>query len=144
MFTNYNKVLLHAAYKACNNGEIPVSAIAVMNGNIIAKACNNVEKTKDKTAHAEMLLLRKIKNKLGHSNFIDDNISIYVTLEPCAMCMAALSMCRIKTIFYFLDEPKFGGLRIFTQKSAYFRPDIYHIPNAEYEELFKSFFQKLR
>lgn len=144
MFKNYNKILLHAAQKAFSSGEVPVSAIAVMQGKVIAKTYNNVETAKDKTAHAEILLLRKIQKKLGYSNFTNDNISVHVTLEPCCMCMAALSMCGIKTIFYFLEEPKFGGSRIFTSQSAYFKPDIYHTPNAKYETLFKSFFEKLR
>ena len=144
MFKTYTKTLIALAKKAYNAGEVPVAAIAVQNGKIIAKAINQVEKNQDKTAHAEMLLIQKLRKKFGYSNFINDDITIYVTLEPCCMCMAAISMCGIKAVFYLAEEKKFGGGRIFLNKSAYKMLDMYYLHNEEYAAMLKLFFQKLR
>lgn len=144
MFKTYNKILIDLAKKAYKLGEVPVSALAVQNGKIIAKAHNLVEKNKDKTSHAEAILIKKLQRKFGHSNFIDEKISVYVTLQPCCMCMAMLSVCGVGSIFYLLEEKKFGGTRIFANNSAYRIPEIYYMHSEEYENLLKEFFKKLR
>jgi tRNA(adenine34) deaminase len=144
MFEKYTKILINLAKKASSEGEVPISAIAVQNGEIIAKAHNKTEKNQDKTAHAEMLLIRKLQKKFGHSNFINEKISIYTSLQPCCMCMAAISSCGFIAVFYLLEEQKFGGQRIFLNNSAYKKVEMWHIESEEYEEILKGFFQKLR
>jgi tRNA(adenine34) deaminase len=144
MFKNYTNTLLLEAKKALNMNEVPVSAIAVIDGKIIAKAHNKTVKLQNKTAHAEMLLIQKLRKKLKTTHFFDMNISVYITLEPCCMCVTALAMCGIKNVFYMLEDEKFGGVNKVFVNTAYFKPNFYFVYNEEYQNLLQSFFQKQR
>jgi tRNA(adenine34) deaminase len=144
MFKNYSKVLIKEAKKALNYEEVPVSAIAVYEEKIIAKSYNKVEQKKDKTAHAEILLIQKLRKKFGTTHFFGLNISVYVTLEPCCMCVSVLAMCGIQNVFYMLEDEKFGGINKVFVNSAYFMPNFYLVYNEEYHKILQNFFQSIR
>jgi len=145
MFKNYSKVLLKMVEKAVAKGEVPVACIAVLNGQIIARAYNLVERRMDKMAHAEMLVLEKLRKKFKTTHFFGMELSLYVTLEPCCMCATAISMCGVKNVFYMAEEQKFGGIeRIYTGKSAYFKPNFFFVESKEYQLLISSFFVGVR
>ena len=99
--------LLKNAKKAAKKGEIPVSALVVNNNKIISSSFNKREKLKDITAHAEILAIKKANKKLNA--WMLDNATLYVTLEPCAMCAGAIIQSRIKRVVYAASEPKFGS-----------------------------------
>ncbi|MFT4967986.1 MAG: tRNA(adenine34) deaminase [Candidatus Deianiraeaceae bacterium] len=145
MFKNYQQLALQESKNALKNGEVPVGAVAVCDGVVIARAYNRSEEHRNKTLHAEMVIIDELRKIYGNTHFFGKNISIYVTLEPCCMCLSAMSMCGIKCIYYMLEDVKFGGVsRIFTESSSYFKPDIYYIYNEEYHVLLKEFFENIR
>lgn len=145
MFNNFDKILLKLAKKAVKNGEIPIACIAVLDGKIIAKAHNLVEKRKNKMAHAEIIVLEKLRKKFNTTHFFGMKISFYITLEPCCMCVSAISMCGIENVFYMLEDKKIGGIeRIYTQNSSYFKPNFFVIASEEYSNLLLDFFKSLR
>ncbi len=145
MFNNFSDILLKLAKKAEKNGEIPIACIAVVNGKIIAKAHNLVEKRKNKMAHAEIIVLEKLRKKFNTTHFFGMKISLYITLEPCCMCISAISMCGIENVIYMLEDKKIGGIeRAYTQHSSYFKPNFFITPSHEYEKLLLEFFQYLR
>lgn len=94
---------------AATEGEIPVGAVAVVDNKIIAQAHNRREATCDPCAHAEILLLREVGARLGTWHF--ENVTVYVTLEPCPMCAGALVAARVRTLVYGAQDPKGGGVR---------------------------------
>lgn len=130
------------AEKAFYEDEVPVGAVIVCNGKIIAKAHNMVEQLNDVTAHAEMLAITAAEEALG-TKFLE-NCVLYVTLEPCFMCAGALRWSRIGCIVYAAKDEKFGY--------SQFAPDILHpktrIENKELQniaaELMKKFFMTKR
>jgi tRNA(adenine34) deaminase len=145
MFNNFSDILLKLAKKAAKNGEIPIACIAVLDGNIIAKAYNLVEKRKNKMAHAEMIVLEKLRKKFNTTHFFGMKISLYITLEPCCMCISAISMCGIENVFYMLEDKKIGGIeRIYTENSSYFKPNLFLVEAPQYEKLLIDFFKNLR
>ncbi len=97
---------LKEAQKALEEGEMPVGAVVVCGGKIVARAHNQVEKLRDATAHAEMLALTAAMNALG-AKYLND-CTLYVTLEPCQMCAGALFWSKIKRIVYAAPDPKLG------------------------------------
>lgn len=101
------KAAIAEARKAEAVGDVPVGAIAVMEGKIIARAHNLKEKAQDPTGHAEILLLRKTAKKLKSWRLSE--IEVYVTLEPCLMCVGALIQARVKRVVYGTDDPKAGA-----------------------------------
>ncbi|MBU1726046.1 MAG: tRNA adenosine(34) deaminase TadA [Candidatus Omnitrophica bacterium] len=98
---------LKEAQKAFDEDEVPVGAVVVHEGRIIARGHNQIERLKDPTAHAEMLALTSATNFLG-SKWLN-NASIYVTIEPCSMCAGALVLARIKSLYYGAKDPKTGA-----------------------------------
>ena len=140
---------LKQARKALIQDEVPVGAIIVnrLNGKIIAKAHNMVEAKNNALLHAEMIVITKACKILGSKNLSD--YDIYVNLEPCTMCAAAISYTRIGRLFYGAADPKQGavenGVRFFTSSSCFHRPEIYDGLLADISsDLIKSFFQKIR
>ncbi len=138
---------LKMAKLAFKKDEVPVGAVIVENGKIIAKAHNKNLTLTDPTAHAEILSLRKAAKIKGSSNL--SNCDIYVTLEPCAMCAAAISLAKIKRIYYGASEKKFGaiesGIKLFSANSCYHRPEVYSaISETESKELMVNFFKNKR
>ena len=93
--------------QANDEGEVPVGAVAVRQDSIIASAYNQVEKLKDATAHAEIILLTKVSAVTGDWRLND--VTVYVTKEPCPMCAGALVNSRVKRVVFGMCDPKFGG-----------------------------------
>jgi tRNA(adenine34) deaminase len=119
---------LDEAVSAATQGEVPVGAVLVDGaGAIVAAAGNRVERDHDPTAHAEMLVLRDGAARLGAKRL--ENCDLYVTLEPCPMCAAAIGLARIRRLYFGAYDPKGGGVehgpRIFQQPTCHHRPEIY-------------------
>ena len=138
---------LSQAKIAYREGEVPVGAVAVIDGQIIAKAYNQVEQLKDATAHAEMLLLTKISSHIGDWRF--NNVTLYVTKEPCSMCAGAMVNCRLGKLVYGIYDKKYGAagsaLNVTDFPGSLHRvPAIGGILHDNCLELFQSFFKNLR
>jgi tRNA(adenine34) deaminase len=129
-------------------GEVPVGAALVWpDGMVVAKAGNRVEERHDPTAHAEMLVLREGTAALGQKQL--DGCDLYVTLEPCPMCAAAISLARIRRLYFSAYDPKSGGVehgpRIFDQSTCHHRPEIYGgLDERRGAALLRAFFQARR
>ncbi|MBV8747051.1 MAG: nucleoside deaminase [Xanthobacteraceae bacterium] len=135
------------ARDAAAAGEVPVGCVIVRAGTIIARARNRTLADHDPTAHAEMLALRAAAEALGSERLVD--CDLYVTLEPCTMCAAAISFARIRRLYYGAADPKGGGVehgvRFFTAPTCHHRPEVYGgIAEAEAGELLKEFFRARR
>lgn len=103
----FMKEALKEAEKAYRKDEVPVGAVVVLGGKIISRAHNLIRLKKDPTAHAEMLAVKKAARKTGNERLL--KASLYVNIEPCAMCAGALVLSRIETLIYGADEPKTGA-----------------------------------
>jgi tRNA(adenine34) deaminase len=128
-------------------GEVPVGCVIVRDGIVIARAGNRTLTDRDPTAHAEMLAIRQAAAVLGSERLLD--CDLYVTLEPCAMCVAAISFARIRRLYYGAADPKGGavenGVRYFSSPTCHHRPDLYGgIGEAEAGILLKDFFRVRR
>ena len=135
------------ARQAAEAGEVPVGAVLMQEGAVIARAGNRVLRDKDPTAHAEMLVIRTGAQVLGRERLI--GCDLYVTLEPCAMCAGALSLARIRRLYYAAEDQKGGavehGPRFFAQPTCHHAPDVYGgIRASEAALLLRDFFQGLR
>lgn len=143
----FMELALAQAKLAFKKDEVPVGAIIVENGKIITSAYNCNLTKKDPTAHAEILTLRKAAKIMGSSRL--DNCDLYVTLEPCAMCAAAIALARIRRVYYAASDIKFGavenGARIFSSSSCFHQPEIYSgILEEESRKLMQDFFRSKR
>ncbi len=105
----YMEKALEAARKAAKADEVPIGAVAVMNGAVIAAAHNDRERTKDPLGHAELLLLQKVVEKKVLPSWRFDEVDIYVTCEPCLMCMGALLQARVRRLIFGCHDPKAGA-----------------------------------
>lgn len=121
--------------------EIPVGAIIVFEGKIIARAHNEVEKLKDPTAHAELIAITQAANFLN--NWRLNNVFLYVTLEPCLMCTGAIILARIPHLIYGVDDNKIGAVRNFPYQNRPFKVNAGILAN-EYKILLTSFFKTIR
>jgi tRNA(adenine34) deaminase len=138
---------LSEARAADDAGEVPVGCVIVREGKIIARAANRTLRDRDPTAHAEMLAVRQAASALGSERLTD--CDLYVTLEPCAMCAAALSFARIRRLYYGAADPKGGavdnGVRFFAAQTCHHRPEVYGgIGETEAAGLLKEFFKARR
>ena len=151
---NYNyfmKLALEEAIISFNEGEVPVGAVSVLNNKVLVKSGNKMEKDKNPLQHAEMLVLlrsARILYNLGQPIKFQ-KLDLYVTLEPCPMCAQAISLMRIKNLYYGADDLKGGGIKhgpkVFDQNSCNHRPTINSgILAKESEKLLNDFFKKLR
>jgi tRNA(adenine34) deaminase len=127
--------------------EVPVGAVVVRGGGVIARAGNRTLRDRDPTAHAEMLAIRQAAAVLGSERLVD--CDLYVTLEPCAMCAAAISFARIRRLYYGAADPKGGavdnGVRFFSSETCHHRPELYGgIAESEAAALLKDFFKARR
>src|SRR5690349_2346057 len=117
---------LDLAAEAAAAGEVPVGAVVTLGEEVIAESRNAMRGSLDPTAHAEMEAIRAAAAKLGTSRL--DDCTLWVTLEPCAMCAAAISLARIKALRFGAEDPKGGGVirgaRIFAQPTCHHRPDV--------------------
>ena len=135
------------ARTAAAEGEVPIGCVIVRGGAVIARARNATIAARDPTAHAEMLAIRAAARALGSERLSD--CDLYVTLEPCAMCAAAIAFARIRRLYYGAPDPKGGavdnGVKFFASSACHHRPDIYGgIAEAEASVLLKRFFQERR
>jgi tRNA(adenine34) deaminase len=138
---------LSEARAANEAGEVPVGCVIVRAGKIIARAGNRTLSDRDPTAHAEMLAIRQAARALGSERLTD--CDLYVTLEPCAMCAAALSFARIRRLYYGAADPKGGavdnGVRFFASPTCHHRPEVYGgIGETEAAGLLREFFKARR
>jgi tRNA(Arg) A34 adenosine deaminase TadA len=137
-----------AAEAAAARGEVPVGAAIVgRDGTLLASAGNRTEELADASAHAEMLAMREAAAKLGSPRL--DDCDLYVTLEPCTMCAGAISLFRIRRLYYSAYDPKGGGVdhgaRFFTRPTCHHRPEVYSgIREAEGAALLTKFFGERR
>lgn len=131
-----------------SKGEVPVGAVIVgADGTLIAAAHNRVIADKDPTAHAEILALRLASRKISSERL--QNCDLYVTLEPCAMCAGAISLARIRRVYFGAEDVKSGGTvngaRVFDQKTCHHKPDVYGgIHEQETMKILRDFFEKRR
>jgi tRNA(adenine34) deaminase len=137
------RLALDAARAAAAAGEVPVGAVLLHHGRVIATAGNAPRKLCDPTAHAEMQVIRAAAAELGRERLED--CDLWVTLEPCAMCAGAIAHARIARVYYAASDPKGGavehGPRFFTQPTCHHRPEVYPgIGECEGAALLRAFF----
>ncbi|RFB75064.1 nucleoside deaminase [Methylovirgula sp. 4M-Z18] len=141
-------IAFEEARAAAARGEVPVGAVIVRNGDVLARAGNRTLLDRDPTAHAEMLAIREAAHVLGSERLI--GCDLYVTLEPCAMCAAAISFARIRRLYFAAADPKGGavehGPRFFAQATCHHQPEevIGGLRESEAAELLREFFKERR
>jgi tRNA(adenine34) deaminase len=127
------QLAIEEARAAQSAGEVPVGCVIVRGNTMIARAGNRTLREKDPTAHAELLAIRRAARELGSERLTD--CDLYVTLEPCTMCAAAISFARIRRMYYGASDPKGGavesGVRFFAAPTCHHRPEIMGGINAE-------------
>ena len=138
---------LELAAEAAAAGEVPVGALVTRGEDIVAESRNAMRGSLDPTAHAEMEAIRAAADALGTSRL--DECTLWVTLEPCAMCAAAVSIARLKALRFGAEDPKGGGVvhgpRMFAQPTCHHRPDVLGgIGEADSADLLKRFFAERR
>ncbi|MBC7165626.1 MAG: nucleoside deaminase [Roseovarius sp.] len=148
VFRSHMRAALDEARAAARRGEVPVGAVVVApSGRIVARAGNRTRELSDPTAHAEILALRLACAAAGSERLVGHDL--YVTLEPCAMCAAAISVARIARLYYGAADPKSGGVaqgaRVFTHPQCHHAPEVYDgIGAGEAEALLRTFFAARR
>ena len=138
---------LDLAREAASAGEVPVGAVVTRGEEVLAEARNDMRGSSDPTAHAEMEVIRAAAARLGTSRL--DGCTLWVTLEPCAMCTAAISLARFAGLRFAAEDPKGGavvhGPRLFGQRTCHHRPDVIGgIGEDEAAELLRGFFAERR
>ncbi|HEV7435603.1 MAG TPA: nucleoside deaminase [Pseudorhizobium sp.] len=145
--TGFMEEALEEARRSAERGEIPVGAVLVMNGTIIARSGNRTRVENDVSAHAEIVVIREASRLLQQERL--DGADLYVTLEPCTMCAGAISFARIRRLYYAAEDPKGGavdnGVRFFCQPTCHHAPDVYSgLAESESAQLLTSFFKSRR
>ncbi len=138
---------LKAAENARKSGEVPIGCVIVLDNKVIATAGNRTLSDRDPTAHAEILAIRQATAVVGSERLID--CDLYVTLEPCTMCAGAVSLARIRRLYYGAADPKGGavdsGVRFFAQPTCHHAPEVYSaVGESEAATLLREFFQERR
>ena len=144
---SFMEMALDEARAAGARGEVPIGCVLVCNGEVVARAGNRTIADRDPTAHAELLAIRQAAGALGSERLTD--CDLYVTLEPCAMCAAAMSFARIRRLYFGAADPKGGavehGVRFFAAATCHHRSEVYGgINESECAALLKEFFQARR
>ncbi|CAN7213084.1 nucleoside deaminase [Pararhizobium sp. LjRoot255] len=134
---------LAEARLAASRGEIPVGAVLVLDGEVIASAGNRTRELNDITAHAEIEVIREASRMIGDERL--PGADLYVTLEPCTMCAAAISFARLRRLYYGAEDPKGGGVdngvRFFSQPTCHHAPEVYSGFSAQAAaDILKQFF----
>ena len=147
MTNRFMEIALAEARAAGERGEVPVGAVLVLDGAVIAQSGNRTRAENDVTAHAEVAVIREAARKLGQERLT--GADLYVTLEPCTLCAAAISFARIRRLYYGADDPKGGavesGVRFFAQPTCHHAPDVYSgIGGTEAADILKDFFRERR
>lgn len=140
---DFMQFALIEAARAAARGEVPVGAVLVRAGEVLAADGNRTRELADPTAHAEILVLRAGAARLGNDRLGD--CDLYVTLEPCTMCAAAISFARLRRVYYGAADPKGGavesGVRFFAQPTCHHRPEVYGgFRERESAQLLRDFF----
>lgn len=139
-----NQAIL-CAHRAMQHDDVPIGAVIVRDGKIIARGENRVQQKQNPTLHAEIVAINRACKKLG-TKFLDD-CDIYVSLEPCAMCATAISFARIKNIYFAATDEKGGGItsnaKIFDTDKHLWKPNIHQIPEYANEsaKMLRDFFR---
>lgn len=141
------QIAFEEAEAAGKRGEVPVGAVVVKDGRVLARAGNLVEQLHDPSAHAEILALREAGRILGEPRLI--GCDLYVTLEPCPMCATAISFARIRRLYFGAYDPKGGGVdhgpKIYGQPTCHHQPEVVGgLEEARAGDLLRSFFQDRR
>jgi tRNA(adenine34) deaminase len=144
---SFVQMALDEARAAQTRGEVPVGCVIVREGAVIASAGNRTLADRDPTAHAELLAIRAAGEALGSERLTD--CDLYVTLEPCTMCAAAMSLARIRRLYFGAPDPKGGavehGVRFFAAPTCHHRPEVYGgMSEQESAELLRAFFTQRR
>lgn len=144
---SFMEMALDEARAAGAAGEVPVGCVIVREGAVIARAGNRTLADADPTAHAELVAIRRAAATLGSERLTE--CDLYVTLEPCAMCAAAIALARIRRLYYGAADPKGGavenGVLFFASPTCHHRPEIYGgMAAAEASALLKEFFRERR
>jgi tRNA(Arg) A34 adenosine deaminase TadA len=144
---DFMRLALQSAQDAAKAGEVPVGAVVVRDGQVLATAHNLTETQNDPTAHAEMLAIRAAARLIGDPRLPD--CDLYVTLEPCAMCAAAISFARLRRVYFGAYDVKGGavdnGPRFFSQPTCHHAPEVYGgLNETEAGDLLKKFFKDKR
>lgn len=144
---DYMGEALAEARAAALRGEVPIGAVIVAGNRIVSRAGNRTREHADPTAHAEMLVIRDACRQFGSERI--GKADLYVTLEPCAMCAAAISFARIRRLYFAAEDPKGGavvnGARFFGQPTCHHAPDVYPgLGEREAAALLKDFFRERR
>jgi len=140
---SFMQMALDEARAAQARGEVPVGCVIVREGEVVARAGNRTLAERDPTAHAELLAIRAAAAALGTERLTD--CDLYVTLEPCTMCAAAMSFARIRRLYFGAPDPKGGavehGVRFFAAPTCHHRPEVYGgMAEQESAELLRAFF----
>ena len=138
---------LKAAETAEKAGEVPIGCVIVRDGVVVASAGNRTLTDRDPTAHAEILAIRAAADKTGSERLVD--CDLYVTLEPCTMCAAAISFARIRRLYYGAADPKGGaidsGVRFYASPTCHHVPQVYSaVGESEAAAMLKAFFRARR
>jgi tRNA(adenine34) deaminase len=138
---------LKAAENAGKAGEVPIGCVIVLNNEVIAEAGNRTLADRDPTAHAEILAIRQATKAVGSERLVD--CDLYVTLEPCTMCAGAISLARVRRLYYGAADPKGGavdsGVRFFAQPTCHHVPEVYSaVGESRASTLLKEFFRERR
>ena len=138
---------IEEARLAGQRGEVPVGAVVVRDGRIIARNGNRMRELRDPTAHAEVLAIREACERVGNERLGD--CDLHVTLEPCPMCAGAISFARIRRLYFGASDPKGGavenGARLFSLPTCHHAPEVYGgICETEAKTLLRDFFSELR
>jgi tRNA(adenine34) deaminase len=141
------QIALEEARAAGARGEVPVGCVIAREGGVVARAGNRTIADHDPTAHAELVAIRAAAAVLGGERLTE--CDLYVTLEPCAMCTAAMSFARIRRLYFGAADPKGGavenGVRFFAAPTCHHRPEVYSgLSESECAALLKEFFQARR
>ena len=144
---SFMDLALDEARKAKSAGEVPVGCVIVRDGAIVASAGNRTLADRDPTAHAEMVAIRAAARDIGSERLT--GCDLYVTLEPCAMCAAAISFARIRRLYYGAPDPKGGavdhGPRFYQSPTCHHRPEVYGgISEHDAASLLRTFFEARR
>ena len=145
--TPFMQQALALAKNAAEAGEVPIAALVVKDGVVVASAHNLTETRNDPTAHAELLAIRAACEALGSARLPD--CDLYVTLEPCPMCAQAISFARLRRLYFGARDAKGGGVEsgphIFNQPTCHHKPEVYGgIDECECADLLKEFFAARR
>ncbi|WP_421869326.1 nucleoside deaminase [Pararhizobium sp.] len=141
--SRFMDLALDEARMAAARGEVPVGAVLVLNGTIIASAGNRTRERNDVTAHAEIEVIRAASSIISAERL--NGADLYVTLEPCTMCAAAISFARLRRLYYGAEDPKGGGVdngvRFFSQPTCHHAPDVYSgLSGQRAADILKEFF----